>query len=229
MAIKSGETTYHQAKRGIVQNGLVLNLDAGVDASYDGGTTWRDLEGGNNGTLTNGPTFDSDNGGSIVFDGSDDYIAMGGDILDISSPFSFFYWCKLGTISNNYTVITGNTNFAVRFKSSQWEFIQKEFSPDRGYTGVTYSPLDVWTCLCVTHANSVNSIYVDGSLINSWSISGTSNSTTTSNIGTWQYGKYNGSIDLEYKNGTRHSNNTRKRRATNTFSWQWRDRHGCRA
>ena len=72
MAIKSGETTYHQAKRGIVQNGLVLNLDAGVDASYDGGTTWRDLEGGNNGTLTNGPIFDRDKGGGIVFDGSDD-------------------------------------------------------------------------------------------------------------------------------------------------------------
>ena len=179
----------------IVTDGLVLCLDAASKRSYPGtGTTCTDLKGGNNGTLTNGPTFDAGNGGSIVFDGSSDYIAMGGDILDISSPFSFFYWCKLGTISRNYTVITGNTNFAVRFRSSQWEFIQKGFSPDRGYTGVTYSPLGVWTCLCVTHANSVNSIYVDGSLINSWSISGTSNSTATSNIGTWGYGNYNGSI-----------------------------------
>jgi len=179
----------------IVTDGLVFCVDAANQRSYPkSGTTWSDLKGSNNGTLTNGPTFDTGNGGSIVFDGSNDYIAMGGDILDISSAFSFFYWCKLGTISNNYTVITGNINFAVRFKNSGWEFIQKGFSPDRGSTGVTYSPLGVWTCLCVTHANSVNSIYVDGSLINSWSISGTSNSTTTSNIGTWQYGKYNGSI-----------------------------------
>ena len=53
MAIQAGETTFYQAKRGIVQDGLVLNLDAAVDASYSGGTTWRDLTGSNNGTLTN--------------------------------------------------------------------------------------------------------------------------------------------------------------------------------
>jgi len=81
MAIKSGETTYHQAKRGIVQSVLVLNLDAGVDASYGGGTAWRDLEGGNNGTLTNGPTFDSGNGGSIVFDGTNDKV----DVSNLSA------------------------------------------------------------------------------------------------------------------------------------------------
>jgi hypothetical protein len=28
MAIQAGETTFYQAKRGIVQDGLVLNLDA---------------------------------------------------------------------------------------------------------------------------------------------------------------------------------------------------------
>ena len=92
MAIKSGETTYHQAKRGIVQNGLVLNLDAGVDASYDGGTTWRDLEGGSNGALTNSPTFDRDKGGSIVFDGSDDYVDLG-NVLDKERTDAFSISC----------------------------------------------------------------------------------------------------------------------------------------
>ena len=52
--------------------GPVLCLDAGSRLSYPGtGTTWTDLSGnGNTGTLTNGPTFDSANGGSIVFNGS---------------------------------------------------------------------------------------------------------------------------------------------------------------
>ena len=56
----------------IVTDGLVLCLDAGNPNSYPGsGNTWTDLSRGrNNGTLTNGPTFDSGNGGSIVFDGS---------------------------------------------------------------------------------------------------------------------------------------------------------------
>ena len=40
------------------------------------GTTWTDLSGnGNNGTLTGGPTYSSSNGGSIVFDGSNDYVS----------------------------------------------------------------------------------------------------------------------------------------------------------
>jgi hypothetical protein len=59
-----------------VTNGLVLSLDAAKRDSYPGsGTAWRDISGnGNNGTLTNGPTFNSDNGGSIVFDGTNDRV-----------------------------------------------------------------------------------------------------------------------------------------------------------
>ena len=86
MAVYAGVDTFwmahdnrgrlHAAKKGIVQDGLVLNLDAGVAQSYSGtGTTWTDLSGnGNNGTLTNGPVFNSDRGGSIVFDGTNDYV-----------------------------------------------------------------------------------------------------------------------------------------------------------
>ena len=63
----------------IVTDGLVLYLDAANLKSYtSGSTTWRDLtRNNNNGTLTNGPTFNSANGGSIVFDGVDDNIQLG--------------------------------------------------------------------------------------------------------------------------------------------------------
>ena len=61
----------------IVTDGLVLALDAGNVKSYvSGSTTWFDKSGnGNNGTLINGPTFNSGSGGSIVFDGVDDYVS----------------------------------------------------------------------------------------------------------------------------------------------------------
>jgi len=66
----------------IVTDGLVFYVDAGNSKSYPGsGTTWSDLVGSNNGTLTNGPTFDSGNGGSIVFDGVDDRV----DVSNIST------------------------------------------------------------------------------------------------------------------------------------------------
>lgn len=59
----------------IVTLDLILNLDAGSTSSYPGtGNTWYDLSGSNtNGLLTNGPAFSSANGGSIVFDGVDDF------------------------------------------------------------------------------------------------------------------------------------------------------------
>lgn len=58
-----------------VDDGLVMHLDAGNYVSYPGtGTNWIDLTGnGNNSVLTNGPTYNAENGGSIVFDGIDDY------------------------------------------------------------------------------------------------------------------------------------------------------------
>ena len=62
----------------IVTSGLVLNLDAGYLRSYTGsGTTWYDASGrGNNGTLMNEPTYSSADGGSIVFDGSNDHVEV---------------------------------------------------------------------------------------------------------------------------------------------------------
>jgi hypothetical protein len=89
----------------IVRDGLVLWLDAGDRTSYPGGgTTWRDLSlGGNNGTLNNGPTFDASNGGSIVFDGVDDFAPLGGETpvsLRGNVPFTVEGWFKR---SGNWT------------------------------------------------------------------------------------------------------------------------------
>lgn len=89
---------------GIITNGLILNLDAGNSASYSGsGTTWTDLSGnGNNGTLTNGPTYTSSNGGSIVFDGINDYVTLGSTLSGtLAGTISF--WIKLtNTITTGY-------------------------------------------------------------------------------------------------------------------------------
>ena len=68
-----------------VTSGLVVHLDAGVEASYSGsGSTWSDMSGnGNNFTLTNSPTFSSDNAGKLQFNGSNQY-ASGGPNLSTS-------------------------------------------------------------------------------------------------------------------------------------------------
>jgi hypothetical protein len=62
----------------LVTDNLVLCLDAADRNSYLGsGTTWTNLiGGGSNGTLLNGVGYSSSNGGSLVFDGINDYVQL---------------------------------------------------------------------------------------------------------------------------------------------------------
>ena len=90
----------------IVRSGLVLALDAADKNSYPGtGTTWKDLSGNSyNGTLTNGPTFNSNNRGSIVFDGVDDQIDLGNlDIVGGATAATWEVWFKATSISQAST------------------------------------------------------------------------------------------------------------------------------
>ena len=114
---------------GIVKDGLVLDLDAAKKDSYPGsGTTWSDISGNqNNGTLTNGPTFNSDNGGSIVFDGTDDYIS-----LPINSSFNtlsitFEVWAKLNSTASRQILMLN------------WQGNSLEVNADRSVVMFNYS------------------------------------------------------------------------------------------
>ena len=92
----------------IVTNGLVLNYDAAQLRSYPTtGTTWTDLSGsGNNGTLINGPTFNSANGGSIVFDGTNDYVTATDSSSLRPTSFSIDVWFKVNSFSSFMSIVT---------------------------------------------------------------------------------------------------------------------------
>ena len=75
----------------IITQNLVLCLDAGNIKSYPGsGTTWTDVIGGDNGTLTNGPTYSN---GNIVFDGVNDIVSSVSN-LTLGGSFSISLWLK---------------------------------------------------------------------------------------------------------------------------------------
>lgn len=100
------KTSYPDIRNGIVTSDLVLNLDAAQTASYPGtGTTWTDLSGnGNNGTLVNGPTYSSANGGAIVFDGFND-AAQCGNTIPPAGNFSIFAWIYPTSFNNEWNLI----------------------------------------------------------------------------------------------------------------------------
>jgi len=77
-----------------------LYIDPDSTASYPGtGTTVFDLSGnGNNGTLTNGPTFVSGTPSYFNLDGSNDYITYG-DIGDSYGSFTALNWVYFDTVA----------------------------------------------------------------------------------------------------------------------------------
>jgi hypothetical protein len=108
----------------IVSNGLVLCLDAADKKSYPGsGTVWTDRSGnGNNGTLINGPTFSGANGGSLAFDGTNDYVDTP-PIIASNSFFTISSWVYLASGAGNYPMIAsvksaGSSFFGIKIGSN---------------------------------------------------------------------------------------------------------------
>lgn len=175
-----------------VTDGLVLYLDAANTKSYvSGSTTWNDISGfGNNGTLINGPTFDTGSGG-IVFDGVNDFVStsyFGSD----SSNYTFSAWYNpLNTVNtyalnrgrdgsgNGWGLLLGSDN------SSGNRYRAGAVKTDGGVAGlVTYSTspmiLNRWVYLTGVwiSGNSIN-LYVNGIFNSSVSTTGTVLRTST--------------------------------------------------
>ena len=91
-------------------------------------TTWTDLIGSNTGTLTNGPTYSSDDGGSIVFDGTNDYVQLSAssDLNFGTGNFTIEGWFNKGATtalqtllcSNKYYINGNNGNWILRISSA---------------------------------------------------------------------------------------------------------------
>jgi hypothetical protein len=99
-------------RQNIVTNGLALYLDAGNRQSYVSGSIvsgsylWNDISGnGRNGTLINGPSFDINNQGSLVFDGLNDYISFASQTQFQTPTFTICSVVNPITFDVNGTVI----------------------------------------------------------------------------------------------------------------------------
>jgi hypothetical protein len=125
---------------GIVTDGLVYNIDSSFVSSYPkNGTTWYDLSGnGNDGTLLNGPTYNTSNGGVIIFDGIDDKLnSPSSSVYDFTynNGFSLESFCyatsqsssgMIPIIERYYWNTTGYGGYVLRLRqySTNWpEFV----------------------------------------------------------------------------------------------------------
>jgi hypothetical protein len=150
----------------IVTDGLVLCLDAANSKSYvSGSTAWNDLSrGGNNGTLTNGPTFSSANGGNIVFDGTNDYISIPAptSVLSNVSQFSYSAFVNFNTKSTGNAFFSyGSSNGFTTDILFAWETASNVlfFQINNGADGAayfTYNTLNTWINISVVYNGSLS-------------------------------------------------------------------------
>ena len=158
----------------IITNGLVLSLDAANNKSYPrSGTTWTDLSGNNNtGTLTNGPTFNAGNQGSIVFDGTNDYFRIQNfTSMNVQGPGTVTYWGKfsdLGSVSVNKCALTitngSGSALQVGLRDAQGVVWKAGGTTLLSYNTPTLNVITQWS---LTFDNANLQMYINGILTNS--------------------------------------------------------------
>jgi len=188
----------------IVRNGLVLHLDAANVKSYPGtGTAWVDMSGvGNNGTLINGVGYSTDNKGSMVFDGVNDYADCGNttSLSDIGGTTNitvsvWAYYNAYGGGGQSYSVMTVKGNpwtWLLENPSNTFKFRITAGGADVNVADTSAHSLNTWYNVVGTYDGSSMRIYVNGVLKNTKTQAGTlATNTSTAKIGTFQGTNYN--------------------------------------
>ena len=183
MMIPAGDTRTRIVlpNENIVTDGLVLYLDAGKAESFGGdGTTWRDLSGeNNNGTLQGGVGFTEDYGGSLIFDGVDDYVAI--KLFDHTATNSVEIWFKQTAYSlyscpyawgyapsQRLQFTNGDENLYVYItNSAQTPAVYED-------TGIDVTTSEGWVhiTLTVNYNNNEYKIYKNGNLVTTADLNG---------------------------------------------------------
>jgi len=173
-------------EKGIVTDGLVLHLDAGRSNSYPGfGTTWYDLSGhGHDGALKNGPVFDTEANGCLLFDYANDYVSTNGMA---SHPYphgiTVSIWHNNGGGTGPYRGVVTNGNVADRMGGFDLRYGREDYygGPNNGTSllwritnasGISsstriYSNRNEWHSYVGVYDNSAVKVFKDGMLFNS--------------------------------------------------------------
>jgi len=148
----------------------VLHLDANNPDSYPGsGDQWSDLSSNNNDiTLYNGVGFDSSSGGSLTFDGVNDWASISGFKSNITGTFTISAWMKFdkyaymdilqmqGTSAFKWRINGQNTYWNI-YNSSGW---------DNSLSYLMAPNINEWHCYTFTYDGADEKIYLDGVLKN---------------------------------------------------------------
>jgi len=210
-ATQTDKMIFNRDYESIVTSGLTLNLDAGFSPSFatiplnsnnSTVTPWYDLSGnGNDGTLLNGPTYSSVNGGSIVFDGVDDKVSF--PAITLGSNYTITQTLVTnGPYTPNYGYMPiggggagGGATYTgyIWFTVNDTNTIGLVFNQDQERGGFSFTfptPISQNTSLQYTLVKNLSTayFYINGSLVTTQSVESARNFTVRS-LG-WSYSAY---------------------------------------
>ena len=183
----------------IVTDNLVLCFDAANTKSYPGtGTTWYDLIGSNNGTIS-GATFSSSKGGVLDFDGTNDVISLSAttDIQAQAVDWTWESWFCIdsGASSYDYLFAYGPPH-QIAWYDNQLNAWFNDTDDTSTYnasmdSGTNTVPTGQWTHGVISRIGSAWKMYINGVEKTSATASFTvANSSTGPKIGSYDGSQY---------------------------------------
>ena len=191
-----------------VSTNLIRSYNINNQQSYSGtGSKLGDVSGNSvDGTLVNGVGYNSSNGGSLVFDGNDDYVSFSSG-LSSSDNLTYEAWVNPSSFSG-FNVILNHDNWStgyVHFQFDQGALHFDLYCCQVGGQNIssTYNfTTNTWYQVAAVYSKSLGqvSFYVNGTLTNTVNLSGSIPTITNSTLkmGSWNGNDrfFNGKIGL---------------------------------
>ncbi len=160
------------------------------------GTTLIDMTGGGNtGTLTNGPTYSSANGGSIVFDGTNDKVTFPNNTISTTAGITVDVWFKTSSGTKYQDIFDLDDSFGVWITTNYNSpgKITASFDTTGGIMSADYVANN-WYQVVISGSGTSNTLYVNGV-----SVATASQTVATSiNLNTARIGNVDGDRASEY-------------------------------
>jgi hypothetical protein len=156
---------------GVTKANLLLSLDAGNAQSYNGvGTTWYDVSGSVfDATLLNGPTYTTNGGGAIDFDGTDDSGTLPNISNLLTGSMTAECWFRIDGAATDWVRLvgvggnSGNRTFGLWYNWNLDYFLWQRYGPTVDvlyeYTAMT---TNVWYHLVGLTNGSSNKLFLNG-------------------------------------------------------------------
>lgn len=183
----------------IITSGLILHYDVADSNSYPGsGTSISDLSSGNHtGSLLNGVVFNSTSPKYLTFDGTNDYISVGGGFT--STDWTIDFWIRKTSYAGaDYDRIWGMTSY--RYEIALDRNNRVRFY-DGGWDNTSVTLNTSWNNLVIafTNSNSIgqreHKIYLNNVLKRN-TVDGRTFSNNTLTLGSRFGGRENAAFDL---------------------------------